>query len=449
MKKVLLASIASLAMLLFQGNVVQAQQETPAPDNGQVIIVQRVTLDDGTVTVKKKSIEKGQDVQNYLENLEQVEGKSIITIMTDGESDNLNTEGETILFFRKGKGEKESFHFKHDREVRKHLDELRINMSVPSGSSVDENKPYLGIYPSQVEKGILVTGVVEGSGAKAAGLQAEDILTAINGKPILTQRGLSEVLAQHQPGDQVTIAYLRNGNSQETKAVLSSKPNNRQVHTFHYETKQAERDPCKVFYGVYVGTYGDGQEGVGVAGIVKDGEWPAELAGLQKGDRIIAIDAIPVNTHRELVVERDKHKPGEAFTFTILRDGYPIDIDSRFKACPQEANPAAVEETPPVEALPELPPIPTINQLELENLEAFPNPTFGQLNVKFTGEAVPTVVTITDTNGKMVHQENLTRFDGIYNRNLDLSKGAPGMLTLTIRQGNKLTTLPIVLLNRA
>jgi len=270
------------------------------------------------------------------------------------------------------------------------------------------------------------------------------VMTAINGKAIRTTGDLSKELASYQPGDEVRIAYLRNGSVMETTAKLSA------PKATHYEFNwKEERDPCKVFYGVYVGSHGEGLEGVGVAGIVTEGGWPAEKAGLQKGDRIIAIDAIPVNSHRELVIERDKHKPGEAFTFTILRDGYPMDIDSRFKECPNEPE-APVVETVQEELLPEMPPVEQNDHvLELEELNAYPNPMFGRLNVKFSGEAVPTLLTITDLNGKVVLRENLPNFDGHYNRELDISNGTPGALMLSIRQGDKIITKPIVLLNRA
>ena len=444
MKRFLLSSICSFALLLFAGNTqLVAQQEAPAKENGNVVVIQKIKHDDGTVTIKKKSIEKGQEVQTYLDelNLQGASGKSEIVIMTDGESDHVNFDGETIMYLRKGKSSNGG-----KDDVLKELDEIRITMPQQDfmhHSKRVEKKTFLGVYPQTGDEGVLITGVVGGSGADDAGLQANDVLTAINGNTIRSNGDLSSELAKYEPGNEVKITYLRDGSILETNAKLTANKSNSNNYSF---TWKEERDPCKVFFGVYVGSYGEGLEGVGVSGIVEGDEWPAEKAGLQRGDRIIAIDAIPVNNHRELVTERDKHKSGQAFTFTILRDGYPMDIDAQFKECP---NQPAVEKVTG-EVIPEMQPVELIdNTLELEELNAYPNPTFGLLNVKFSGEAVPTKLMITDVNGKVVHQENLPNFDGYYNRELDISSGTPGTLMLSIRQGEKVVTTPLVLLNRA
>ena len=162
-----------------------------------------------------------------------------------------------------------------------------------------------------------------------------------------------------------------------------------------------------------------------------------------EGDRVISLDGVPVNSHNELVTERDKHKPGERFTLGILRDGKEIKIKARFKSCP-------TDETVVEEQVVEQPNLPQFNNnLELEELTAYPNPTYGELNVQFKGEAVPTSVTITDINGKQIFNESLQNFDGNYNRQVDVSNGAPGTLLITIRQNGKVLTTPAVLLTRA
>jgi len=49
----------------------------------------------------------------------------------------------------------------------------------------------------------------------------------------------------------------------------------------------------------------------------------------------------------------------------------------------------------------------------------------------------------------VVFNESIPNFDGYYNRQVDVSKGAPGTLLISIRQGGKVLTMPVVLLNRA
>jgi predicted metalloprotease with PDZ domain len=459
MKRFFLSSICTLAVLLFAGNtMIKAQQTAPATSNKQVTVVIKTVQEDGTVTIKKKSVEKGQDVQAYLDEfgLQDATGKTEINIEVNQENGQSQNHEETIFFLRKGNIQNEAH-----KDMMKDMDELKIvlrNHEFMETARLEEKKTFLGVYPESSEKGVEISGVVSDSGAEAAGLQADDVLTAINGNAIKTTGDLRKELDKYQPEDEVTISYLRNGTAMETKAKLSAPKAKNHNYNYNYNynydynynySGKSERDPCKVFFGVYVGSYGEGLEGVGVSGIVEGGEWPAEKAGLKRGDRIIAIDNIPVNSHNELVTERDKHKPGQNFTFTILRESYPIDIDAQFKVCPnQPAEEPVVEKI--TEVTPQPQPIEQINNtLELEELNAYPNPTFGLLNVKFRGEAVPTKMMITDINGKVVHQENLPNFDGYYNRELDISSGTPGTLMLSVRQDEKVVTMPLILLNRA
>lgn len=203
-----------------------------------------------------------------------------------------------------------------------------------------------------------------------------------------------------------------------------------------------ERDPCKVFFGVYVGGYGHGERGVGVSGIVSGSDWPAEVAGLQAGDRITMIDGVPVNSLDELVAERNRHEPGETFTFTILRGDEEFDVNAQFKSCPKNGEEQIVLEE-------SLPPVQQGHSLQLQELKAYPNPTYGNLNLSFKGDAAPTHIRITDVNGRVVFEKQLSDFDGYYSEEINVRNGTPGTLMVTISQEGKMVTVPVVLLNRA
>lgn len=448
MKKLYLLPFTLAILLGTTGLTLQAQQEQ---SSGSVIIVQKIKNDDGTYTVKKKSIEKGQDLETYvkefeLENADKMNAEVIV--ITDGNKESVANDGETVFMIRSGnhKSEIKWGNAEELKEEMKHHHFMRGNRNFTVEEKLDPNKAYLGVYPSTGDEGVLLTGIVNGSGAEAAGLQTGDVMTVINGTAIRTNDDLKNELAKYVAGNVVTIAYLRDGQSQSTNVTLSAKKSTTYTHTFT-QVERTERNPCEVFIGVYVGSYGQGKEGVGVSGIIPG--WPAEAAGLQAGDRIIAIDGYPVNSYQELTIERNKHKPGEYFLISYLRNEEPFEVKAQFKSCPttqEEKQPEKVVE----ETLPAVPAIQQIdNTLQLEQFSAYPNPTYGKLNVQFRGEAIPTVVTITDVNGKIVHQESLPRFDGYYNRELDISAGTPGTLMLSVRQEGKVRTEPIVLLNRA
>ncbi|HLS26201.1 MAG TPA: trypsin-like peptidase domain-containing protein [Beutenbergiaceae bacterium] len=54
---------------------------------------------------------------------------------------------------------------------------------------------------------------------------------------------------------------------------------------------------------------------------------PADQAGLQPGDVIVAINGTPVTSAEELIVRIRAHAPGEAITLTIREDGRDRDIE--------------------------------------------------------------------------------------------------------------------------
>jgi len=74
-----------------------------------------------------------------------------------------------------------------------------------------------------VPEGAVIADIVPGSAADDAGLQAEDVIIALDGEPIDSMLGLSSRILVHQPGDQVTIRFVRDGQEQETTVTLGER----------------------------------------------------------------------------------------------------------------------------------------------------------------------------------------------------------------------------------
>ena len=83
-------------------------------------------------------------------------------------------------------------------------------------------KPYIGVNVSDVSEetmgyglpaGAAVRAVSEDSPAEKAGLQVNDIITAVNGKEISGRTGLSEVVGAASVGDTLTLTVYRQGNT--------------------------------------------------------------------------------------------------------------------------------------------------------------------------------------------------------------------------------------------
>lgn len=309
-------------------------------------------------------------------------------------------------------------------------------------TSLPAQNSFLGVYPaaSPGGEGVLITGIVAGSAAEAAGLKTGDILLSIEGHELGSTHGLHAALARHQPQDEVMVSCLREGRTRTVQVTLGARQD------FAFQRK--ERNPCDVFIGVLIGAKGADGKGVQISGIVPG--TPAEKAGLQPGDVILALSDVETNSHLALVAERDRHKPGEWFTLSVSRQGQVLDIDAQFPACAEKPNNPTTQQ-PPTQEEPG-PPNPVLNidhTLQLNGFSTYPNPTFGELNIRFQAEAKPTTVRITDVNGRVVFEEDRPDFDGYYARPVDLQNVQPGLLLLTIQQEGRIASKKVMLMNRA
>jgi membrane-associated protease RseP (regulator of RpoE activity) len=79
--------------------------------------------------------------------------------------------------------------------------------------------------PSGIE-GAVIVNVVPGTPAEQAGLQAGDIIVAIDRTPVNTNHPIADVIAQYQPGDRVTIEFWRDNQQQSITVKLGANPDN-------------------------------------------------------------------------------------------------------------------------------------------------------------------------------------------------------------------------------
>ncbi len=97
-----------------------------------------------------------------------------------------------------------------------------IKVKSEHGSPGKFEGPTLGIRPSysDEEEGLLIGGVVEGRPAAKAGLQADDRIVTIDGKPIKNIQTYMTVLGGHKKGDTIEVGFLRNGKKKAVKVKL-------------------------------------------------------------------------------------------------------------------------------------------------------------------------------------------------------------------------------------
>ena len=81
----------------------------------------------------------------------------------------------------------------------------------------------LGITPANAVGGAKVTSVEAGSAAKDAGLKAGDIITEVDGTPVVNAAKLRAIIAADQPGDQVTLTITRSGSTKTVHVTLGTR----------------------------------------------------------------------------------------------------------------------------------------------------------------------------------------------------------------------------------
>lgn len=72
-----------------------------------------------------------------------------------------------------------------------------------------------------------------------------------------------------------------------------------------------------------------------------------------------------------------------------------------------------------------------------EDMDVYPNPNDGTFKIRYeSDENKKTSITVIDASGKKVFEENLGKFSGKYEKELNLKEFGTGMYTITIQNGN-------------
>jgi S1-C subfamily serine protease len=66
---------------------------------------------------------------------------------------------------------------------------------------------------------VYVSGVVVGTGAEQAGIEAGDTITAIDGTPTTTNKALVAAIESHKPGASITVTFLDTSGASHTVVV--------------------------------------------------------------------------------------------------------------------------------------------------------------------------------------------------------------------------------------
>lgn len=195
------------------------------------------------------------------------------------------------------------------------------------------NKAQLGVLTEKAENetGAAIKEVKKGTAAEKAGLQTGDIIQKVNNIPIQNSEDLYKAIGQYKPGDTVNIAYLRNGISNTTKALLQKNEMAANDNQWGKENFNLQMPPMpdmpgfnfknmnkKPMLGVQIEEM-DNNAGVKINSVNPNS--PAEKAGLQKGDVVTAIDGSTVKSIEDIKQVMNNKKEGDEVSLSYLRNG--------------------------------------------------------------------------------------------------------------------------------
>ncbi len=136
-------------------------------------------------------------------------------------------------------------------------------------------------------EGIYIAGVLPDGGAAKSGLQKGDFITAINGQPVNTEPELMEQVARYKPGDNLSVTYLRNGNTKTTTVALKKQTNEAIMLGASFKSLTAEE---KKKYGI--------NGGIVVSDVGKGAL--AKQTQMKNGFVILSVNDQPVGSVAEL-----------------------------------------------------------------------------------------------------------------------------------------------------
>jgi len=182
---------------------------------------------------------------------------------------------------------------------------------------------FFGLKTTQ---GAIITEVAKGSPAMGAGIKVNDVVVAINDKPIANSQDLVRLVAAMRPGERADVDLMRDGKKLSVSVKLGKRPDER-AEKPAVQSENAVPE-LALLNGIGLEDLNDGYrrelglprdvEGVVVTAVDQDS--PAADEGLQEGDVIVQVNLKPVSDLADFnaVVKGIK---GNKLMLTVYRGG--------------------------------------------------------------------------------------------------------------------------------
>ena len=449
-KKLIFASVLALTIFFGKAQNSSTQNSTgiikivTVDENGKKTeVIQSVAdMDEESITMLKKQLIELKETN------ESLEGVSIISTSGDNVEINVESDGHKYIVHKSTKHE----------------------------------GPFLGIHLAKNEDGILITHIVEGSGAEAAGLQKGDVITGFNSASIASHEDLKIAMQGVEVGEKVRVDYLRDGKAKKASVILGEYPEKdfeRKVIWINdgeemqfvegnaLPAMNLEELKTKPFLGITPVQNAQDITGVMIYEVI-DGT-SAEKLKLQTGDVIYSINNTNIGDFNDLVATLKAMKPNGAISISYKRDGVKktvsgklgskadahntmefkmkefhfdsdeirdvnfeiIGISSEEMAMLSDKTGKKLESTP---------------KLDDADIALYPNPNHGKFKIEFnTWVKEPLDVKVYDASGKEVYSEVVKDFDGSYEKEIELENNSDSFYFLVILQDGKAMTEKIII----
>jgi serine protease Do len=286
-----------------------------------------VTL--GIISAKERDVDPTQQFQHFLQT---------DAAINPGNSGGplLNIKGEVIgintaIASRSGGYQGIGFALPMNQAVKVYNDIIKNGKVVRGSIGVrfarsEDSRAEALLKANGAKEGVFVEQVPDGGPADKAGIKAEDIIVAVNGKPIRNGDDLVERVTGTPIGNSLTITVLRAGKSMDFHVVVADL-----AHVFPEQFgtgKEEENGPAEgtqALFGIKIEnltdarreTMGIKQPGVLISSVEQNSF--AEDIDMRHGDVLVEINRQPVHTTDDVIRIQHSLKPGDAVAFRVLR----------------------------------------------------------------------------------------------------------------------------------